>query len=489
MALRLSDVKKTVRSRKDGGRYVHPTLLASTSIRTQVGLALAYFEARLGRARHDFDPEFIVRFFGDARLARGLVACLGETYRWRAREFADVLTPPQQATLTALGLVTPIDLRLFLYDALNAESDGFLAPDREKHLLPLAQKLRIVTPKLDQLVALDAAENAVLVRVGPSPSPEHVIALYNYHAVAAMLRHSVTVDLTRVSPIGRQALDAACGAHGVSITHVGHNAVRLHNQSDIFGSYSRGGLRLTKVLLTAAASAPDILQEGNAQVALGDKRATYLLERSTVSALTGGTGRIHQAHSLPTLADEWSYSRTRWGTAGWRLVRAPEAALCSAGLVQAPLACVRGDCQVLLWPVPTAIERTQVLELMTSGLDVLPVATGERHADSPAVTPCAAGPAVGDIVRALEEHWGHRRVEPGAQALAGLLDEVEVRGFLPDAHVAAVLSCTSAGELKVKLRVLDGSRAIHIPGLGLCSPSFAAEMRKGLRRRPRTPAA
>src|SRR5579871_6372017 len=92
-SFRLADVKKTVRSRSDGERYVHPKLLDGPSICTQVDLALAYFQSRLGRARHEFDPEMLVRFFGDPKVARGLVCCLSETFRWRPREFAHVLTP------------------------------------------------------------------------------------------------------------------------------------------------------------------------------------------------------------------------------------------------------------------------------------------------------------------------------------------------------------------------------------------------------------
>src|SRR3954453_15554583 len=111
MPFRLQDVKKTVRARSDGDRYLHPKLLDGVAITAQVGLALAYFNARLGRARHEFEPEMLVRFFGDAKVARGLVACLGDTYRWRPRTFADVLTPPELAGLAACGLHTPCDLR------------------------------------------------------------------------------------------------------------------------------------------------------------------------------------------------------------------------------------------------------------------------------------------------------------------------------------------------------------------------------------------
>src|ERR687887_10388 len=176
MAFRLADVKKTVRPRSDGQRYIHPKLLEGPAVSAQVGLALAYLHARLGRPRREVDPEMLVRFFGDPKVARGLVSCLRHTYRWRAQGLADVLEAKDLARLAARDIRTPTDLRLFLYDALNARGHGFLPAERDEHLRPLARRLGLTPAKLDQLVALDAEENAVLVRVGPVPEPEHVVA-------------------------------------------------------------------------------------------------------------------------------------------------------------------------------------------------------------------------------------------------------------------------------------------------------------------------
>jgi hypothetical protein len=94
-----------------------------------------------------------------------------------------------------------------------------------------------------------------------------------------------------------------------------------------------------------------------------------------------------------------------------------------------------------------------------------------------------AGPA--EIVAALNGRWGGARVNAGAQALEGLLAEVESRGFIPELQVGEALDCDSPAELPGRLRALDPARATFIPGLGLCSLSFAEAMRHGLRRKPR----
>jgi len=476
MVFRLADVRKTVRSRSDGERYIHPKLLEGTAINAQVGLALAYFHSRLGRARHEFDPEQLVRFFGDPKVARGLVACLGATYRWRAREFDEVLGPAEVAALTARGLSGPGDLRLHLYDALNAQADGFLAAQREENLRPLAHKLRLSPAKVDQLVALDAEENGVLTRIGVVPQPEHVVALYNFHAAAAMLRHCAHVRLCAADAAAHQALAESCAQHGVALRWEGSEAY-LENAPDVFGSYSRGGARLLRAVLCAASAAPGLLRAGRAQVALPGKRAWYLLDRAAERALTGGTGLVHHGAALPQLRESWSRRRAGEGTAGWRLVGAPEPLVTGAGVALAPFACLRDDTTVLLWPAATAEALTQVEALRAAGLQVLAIETGGAQQSAPAEASA--------IVEALQRGWGGRRADPMAQALEGLLDETRTRGFLPERYVGEALGCASEGEVRATLAGVDPARGIYVVGVGLCSPAFAEDMRKGLRRRTR----
>ncbi|HEY8283940.1 MAG TPA: hypothetical protein VIJ28_06100, partial [Chloroflexota bacterium] len=61
----------------------------------------------------------------------------------------------------------------------------------------------------------------------------------------------------------------------------------------------------------------------------------------------------------------------------------------------------------------------------------------------------------------------------------------EARGFIPEIQAAEALGCGSQDELPGRLRALDPTLGIYMPGVGLCSPSFAEAMRRGLRRKPR----
>ncbi len=485
MPFRLADIKKTVRSRGDGERYCHPKLLDPAAMEGQVGLALAYFHARLGRKRRDFEPEMLVRFFGEPKVARGLVACLSATYRWRTLHFAEVLDAPDLARLARHGIHSPTELRLHLFDAVNREGAGFLTGERDASLPLLVPRLGLSASKLDQLFTLDAEENAVLVRVGEVPEPALVVALYNFQVVHALVRNAVFLEFPEMSDGAYRALTDACRTYGVSLTEQAGTA-RLHNRADVFGNFSRWGGRVARALYTAASVAPSLLKSGRARVRVGGKPAWYLFDRGTLPALTGATGIVRSAKPLPELADRWQRRRPTGGTGGWQFVGAAEPIISPAGLAVPPYAMRRDERQVLLWPVAADADVAAVQALHDAGLPVLALRLPDRAEPIPtevAAVEWDAEPA--EIVAALDRRWGGGRADAGAQALEGVLSEVEARGFIPEVQVGEALGCQSTAELTSRLQALDPAGGTYMPGLGLCSPSFADAMRRGLRRKPR----
>ncbi len=323
----------------------------------------------------------------------------------------------------------------------------------------------------------------MLVRVGAAPEPEHVVALYNFYVVEAILRHSVCVELTGVAAPQRDDLEAACRRHGVAYTWRG-DELRLHNQADLFGSYARHGARLTRALFEGAAAAPRLLAHGRAQVRLPGKTAIYLFDRETPRALTGATGAIRAAAAWPELREAWDRHRAAHGTAGWRLQSLPDPLLTPAGLALAPFVARRDETQVLLWPAQDAGALADALALRAAGVEALPVIWPATASELPAQMPAApADDGAAGVIEALERHWSGGRVPADAQALEGLLHEVGEHGFVPEEAAAEALGCASVDDLAQRLRSLDAEQARYVPGLGLCSPDFAEKMRKGLRRR------
>src|SRR3989442_8861317 len=119
MSFRLTDLKKTVRKGKDGYQ-VTPARLEGRRPGFRIEFMLQQFEGHLGCPRRLLGPDSLLDFMGDARLGRGLLATLSQWYRLRPRTFAEVLEDGG-ARLRERGVSGPIDLRAWLYDAVNED--------------------------------------------------------------------------------------------------------------------------------------------------------------------------------------------------------------------------------------------------------------------------------------------------------------------------------------------------------------------------------
>ena len=80
----------------------------------------------VGEERRALDPEALVHFFGDFKVARGMVASIGRTYRYRTPSVEEMVTRTAWRRLQRAGLEGPGALRALLWDAANADRSGFL---------------------------------------------------------------------------------------------------------------------------------------------------------------------------------------------------------------------------------------------------------------------------------------------------------------------------------------------------------------------------
>ena len=62
MAFRTQDLPKTVRrDKRTGARRLYPRFLRDDAIKPQVGIAIRFFETKLGLLRRDLEPEMSSR--------------------------------------------------------------------------------------------------------------------------------------------------------------------------------------------------------------------------------------------------------------------------------------------------------------------------------------------------------------------------------------------------------------------------------------------
>ena len=480
MAFRVGDIRKTVRrDRGSGVRRLYPRLLRDESIVPKVGIAIRFFETKLGLLRRELDPDTLIALFGDPKLARCLVGCLARSYRYRARRFADLLGDERAAALAARGLVGPRDLRALAYAEANRTGGGFVAPDdRARFLADLVPGLDLA--EVDTLLWLDAPDQAILTRVGPVPTAAEIVALYNVRMIETVLRGAREARL-RLG-VGGDVLTtvgAVCQRHGIRLT-VTDGVATLYGQQDSLGSWTRHGARLARAAL--ALLGEGALGLGEADVQIGDETFLVALDAKTLGEALPGRSWSAQAatwEALEAFVPALVAERRAGRIAGWRLKRWPEPLVTERGVIWPEFAIGRGSIAIHLLPMraealrtsgsallPLA-ERVPVIVLVDGAYDLRQVPTGLTvlRLDGPAA---AAG-----LADYLERTFPTGVADATPEWLGALVDAARAAGSLAESELARRLDC--AEELVAgRLAALDeeATDVVYIDGFGLCDAAF-----------------
>ncbi len=194
MAFRLEEFKKTTRKSAGGGipASVYPHQIKDKKALARLEIAIRLFDGSVGKRRRDMDAQAMTDFFGDPRLARGIVACLGQFYKYETPGFRQIVGQDAAAScLREAGLARPVDVRADTYAHVNEHHDGFLTEaELAACYAELGERFCLTAHQWDTLLHLDAEDNQILTRVGAVPTPADIVALYNFHSLDTALKRA-----------------------------------------------------------------------------------------------------------------------------------------------------------------------------------------------------------------------------------------------------------------------------------------------------------
>jgi hypothetical protein len=342
VALSRHDVPYTTR-RTDGGVRLYPRLLRDRSRLPGIGIAIEYFESLLGHERRELQPEVLVEFFGEPKLARGLVNCLGHSYRFRSRRLEEVVGRLAARRLRRMGLGTPSSLRLWLFDRLNERHDGFVTAGARPELLAACEaELSLRAGQLEQVLDLDSAERMRLERVGGVPRPADVAAEYNFQVLEALLRHAELVELAlALDGLGsraRQAISELCAAQQVDASlDATAGRLRVVGRQDALGVWARHGRRVARVVLELLDRARPLVTQAELRLTLRGRACQVWLGEDLLDLLGGPPEAA--AGWEPDDLREWliASAPALRATPGWRVRVLPEPRAWEAGLIMPEL--------------------------------------------------------------------------------------------------------------------------------------------------------
>jgi hypothetical protein len=495
--LRLADIRKTTRrSGKDGGpRAVYPHLLRDRTLAPRIEMTVRYLEGMVGCPRSELDPEMVVQLFGDHKLARCIVACLGASYRHQARTFAGVLDEPDAWRLAGLGVSGPSELRLWLYRRANATLRGVVAREtRAAFVAGAAEALGLVADQIDPLATLDAPANAVLVRTGPVPTSDEVIARYNYETLAALLASAKLARISLVrAPREVAAIRDLCALLGVRADLGGRELV-LHGRQDALNNWARNGARLVRLVtillacgLAATSGQAIIAEPGGGEWLLRlDAEAWGMLGAPAARGrepLFTVADYLAALRRVETLGPDFAELRRAGLHEAWSVTRRGD--LLAGGVPPLPVlaACVRGNERVALVPLPAnpdgraalaeSARRTPLMALAGSGIADAYIPMEVHGGDLPVWRTTSR-----DDTAALPALLSRTVARTARQAQAAQLDAVLAAaregGVFTEARLAEWLGCAE-DDVPARLRapeaqsVREAPGVYYVEGFGLCS--------------------
>ncbi len=526
MSFKTTDFKKTTRT-SNGERVLYPYLIRDDRYTASIGYAIAYYDRMVGRRRSEFEVETLLEFFGDPRLARGLVACLARTYAWREQTLAEALGDETAKALWRAGIRSPANLRAKLYGVANGRYRGVILPhERAEAIGYLCSKIneaesvvsspssvaadheqlttdnRLLTPtQFERALTLDSEDQHILIKSGSTPEPQEIVALYNYHSLETALCHSELIRLQLRGPIWNIIRSAHNLARRYRLRYEISGAPRtlfddqleltLHGGRDAMGSWTRTGRRLVRALLRLLAAHPASLSGGAAIVQLRGQKLTCRLDDRALNIL-GVAARQQIDPSEPWDEDIAEAFQRAWGralvggrTAGWRLRRDPEPLIGHGAVVVPDFALQRGRDRLGLCLATGATTAAALMrDLAKLGgrpqtLAIMPdhVAEGLRACPAPLATyEQQPADAIAAVVALLERKHPRRRPEETLTPWQQLERLVADEGFVEERTVAALMGCPP--EEAARLVQRWGGPALHVlPGLGVCAPEALGEIR------------
>lgn len=512
--LALADVRWRSRRDPNGGPpLVTVTFLPGPEDRRMSSIASgigAYVASFVGRHRRDYDTDVPTEIAGDRRLGNGLAAVCIDWYRWQARTFAEAMPAAVLDALIAHGVDSPSDLRLRLFDLVNAEFAGFVpSSQRDGALTRLAATLNIDADRAQDLahaLTLDAEAEAVLSAVGPAPSPDDIVGRYNRALLAAMLRQAERIVFTLAEPDGSlvRGLYALCRRFGVycdvEAASLGSGfRLTLAGPDRVVGPPAAAGRRLAVVAMRII-DAMDVADAGVAHLILHDRPYRLTLDRKLL-AVTGlrGAPAIHElgqeddgeqgdllsdafdSEVEARLAREFSSLRRQRRARGWKLVREPAPVMAGSRVLIPDFALLRGGLRVFVevvgfWTPGYIDKKRRALDMLDSET---PLVLAIAEASLPAfrglpfpVVPYRASVPVNALLDIAESTYGDfaGRTE-GAAARLEAACAAATGGWLSEAELTGALGCVTPGEVARVLSVSpEPTGWTYLAGAGLCGP-------------------
>ena len=481
MAFRQEDFKKTSRKGSAPGMpaAVYPHQLKDKKAVARLEIAIRIFDAAAGKRRRDMDAQAMTDFFGDPRLARGIVACLGQFYKYETPDFGQLVGRDGAGRLRDAEMTRPVHVRAFTYAYVNERHGGFLTEaGRAECYAALASEFCLTAQQWDMLLHSDSEDNQILTRLGAVPAPADIVALYNFHSLDTVLKRATQIVLLGLSLTAGDASEvrALAKALGVKAVVSAEAGTVTLLDTDTVSILPRRAGRLGRCLLHLISAYGTRNTGGYAEARLGAKPFRLTLSTDLLRVLGLPLKASAQAERLAfkkrfeaglalhkDLLKETAKRRASGETGGWRVKRLPEPEVSALGIRLPDFVLRRGESQVALMLGGDSPQKTDDLTLaLPIGRKPLAATEVLARADAAATNLFALPDAA---------------PQPVPHDVLALCDRAASEGMIKTADIRRTLHLLDESPLIEWVRLAADPRVRYIPGVGLLSEAMVTTIR------------
>lgn len=184
-------------TKKNNIRYLQPFFLSSQDkeIAAKINKTINYFEEFVTKElkQEKFEKNEIIEIFGDYKTGSCILQTLGRYYEFQSPSF-DAFES-KKSTFLKEGINAPSELRVFLFNRINEDEDGFLSSKhKDEFFKNIADLFAVDINTLEELLWLDDESNQRLVRIeNQPPTKEDIIRTFNWNVIDTLVKNSLSV--------------------------------------------------------------------------------------------------------------------------------------------------------------------------------------------------------------------------------------------------------------------------------------------------------
>ncbi|MHA1917414.1 MAG: DUF790 family protein [Candidatus Ranarchaeia archaeon] len=282
-------------------------------------------------------------------------------YSKEIKKIRELLSKTKIKHLKELNIESYSDFRIFLYQFLEAEFNGFVtATNRKEVLTKFAQDLKLEINEIEKLISLDNEENKY-IKMNTKPDLKKIIELYNFHVLDTILKQGYKITFQVKDKVTGTLVKNFCRT--AKLKGIVYDVIKINPETisftiygpfEIFGKQTKYGDRISELSLNflsfLCSSSND--WKFDAEVIIFEKKFQFSLNKENLPDLAlfeKYVGILKETNpNYDSKVESQFVKRFMANKQGWKLINEPEPLLVNGMIMIPDFAAIRDEEKIFI---------------------------------------------------------------------------------------------------------------------------------------------